>query len=465
MTEPQVFLAENGHRILAELLEFARIPSISTDARYKADVQHAANWVAEQLRQAGPLKVQVYETSGHPLVYAEWLEAGDAPTLLIYGHYDVQPPDPLDQWKTPPFEPTVHNGRIYGRGVSDDKAPMFIPIKVAQAYLATEGRLPLNVKFLFEGEEEIGSPSLDSFVRERLALLNADFMLSADGAMWRADVPTLSVSSRGMVAFEVTVRGPSKDLHSGRHGGAVANPLHAMATLLASLHDKDAHVAVKGFYDDVEELGEAQRQVIQTLPFDEAAYLKEVGSPALCGEAGYSTLERQWNRPTLEINGMWGGYQGEGSKTVLPSEAHAKITCRLVPRQQPEDVMRKIAHHLEQHKPTGVTLDIGVKEHGALAYRLPEDHLGLRVAQQTLREIYQQEPLLVGMGGSVPICETFQRYLGMDTVFFSFAVGDEDIHAPNEFFRVERLYQGLQAWALYWRLLSQGMSKDTAPIP
>jgi acetylornithine deacetylase/succinyl-diaminopimelate desuccinylase-like protein len=444
---------------LAALFEFIRIPSVSAASRHAADVRRAAESVAAWLRRAGLGEVEVHATARHPVVTAAWRGAPGAPTVLVYGHYDVQPPEPLERWTTPPFTPSVRDGRVYARGASDDKSPMVIPITVVAAYLSATGRLPVNVVFLYEGEEEIGSPSLPAFVTGARDRLRADLVLSADGGMWRADHPTTMIGSRGLTALEITVRGASKDLHSGRHGGGIANALHALARLLASLHDDDGRVAVSGFYDDVRPLSEALRAATRRLPFDERAYLAEVGASATHGESGYGTLERQWYRPTLEVNGMWGGYTGEGSKTVLPSEAHAKITCRLVPDQDPEDVRDKVVRHLRANLPPGVTLDVRTERRGAAAYRLREDHPGLRTAVASLRAVYGVEPWLVGMGGSVPICETFQRHLGMDTVFFSFAVGDEDIHAPNEFFRLRRFAEGRRAWADYLTRLPREMAR------
>lgn len=450
---PHDYLAANRERILAELIEFASIPSVSTDPAHQADIERAARWVADQLREAGLLEVRTFSTAGHPIVYGEWLGTPAAPTVLVYGHYDVQPPDPLDKWLSDPFQPEVRDGRLYGRGVSDDKGPSLIPIKVAQAFFATAGALPVNVKFLLEGEEEIGSRGLEDFVREHAQQLAADLVLSADGAMWRIDEPSVTVASRGIAALEFTLTGSSKDLHSGRHGGAVANPLHAMAELVAGLHTPDGRVAVRGFYDDVEELSVRERADIAALPFEEARYLEEVGAPAAFGEPGYSTLERQWTRPTLEINGMWGGYQGAGSKTVIPSEAHAKITCRLVPNQNPHDILEKVVRHLEQHVPAGTRLTIRHDKHAAFPYRIPAEHVGLQIAEAVLREVYDQPPVLVRMGGTLPASELFKRVLGLDTVFFSFSTADEDFHAPNEFFRLHRLHEGLEAWALYWERL------------
>ena len=415
----------------------------------------AAEWVAAELTASGPITVRTIETAGNPIVYGEWLGAPGKPTVLVYGHYDVQPPDPLEKWDSPPFTPTVRDGRLYARGVSDDKGPMLIPIKVARAFLKTAGALPINVKFMFEGEEEIGSPHLESFIAEHKELLAADFVLSADGAMWRINEPSLTVASRGLAGLEFTLTAASKDLHSGRHGGGVANPLHAMARLIASLHDDNGRVTVAGFYDKVIELTNEERAAIKALPFDESAYLKQVGAPAPFGEKGYSTLERQWARPTLEVNGLWGGYQGPGQKTVIPSEAHAKITCRLVPDQDPSEVAALVKRHLESHIPPGTKLTVRVNDHGARPSHIALDNSSLKTAHSALTTVYGTPPLIVRMGGTVPVSELFQRLMALDTVFFSFSTADEDYHAPNEFFRLHRLHEGLEAWARYWHLLGE----------
>ena len=448
------YLEAHRDDILRAVLEFAAIPSISTDASYKGDVAHAARWVAAQLTEAGPLEPQIIETKGHPIVYAEWLGAPGKPTVLVYAHYDVQPPDPLTKWISPPFTPTIRDDRIYARGISDDKAPLLTTIKVAQAFFAVEGGLPLNVKFLFEGEEEVGSPNLEGFIREhadtppgRFCHLRRRRDVAGRHAVLKRQQP--GFGGLGVYGLRSRQR-PPFGAARGRRRQSAARP---MASLIASLHDKDGRVAVAGFYDAVEALSPAERQAVAALPFDETAYLAEVGSPGVYGETGYTTLERQWHRPTLEVNGLWGGYQGEGSKTIVPSEAHAKITCRLVLQQNPKDIVQKVVRHLETYLPPGVRLDIRESEHGADAYRLPGEHPGLRAAQTVLRDMYGKDPLLVGVGGTVPVCATFQRLLGMDTVFFAFGVGDEDIHSPNEFFRVPRLYEGLHAWAQLWRQL------------
>ncbi len=439
--------------ILDELVAFASIPSVSTDPAHEADMKTAAHWVADKLAAAGPFRIEIMPTAGNPVVYGEWLGAPGKPTVLVYGHYDVQPEDPVARWTSPPFTPTVRDGRLYARGVSDDKGPMLIPIEVAQSFFATDGALPVNVKCMFEGEEEIGSPHLDAFIRDHEALLAADAVLSADGAMWRIDEPSLTVSSRGLVGLEITLTAAGKDLHSGRHGGAVANPLHAMAQLVAGLHEPSGRVAVSGFYDDVRGLSKPERDALAALPFDEAAYLKQVGAPGAVGEPGYSTLERLWTRPTLELNGMWGGYQGPGGKTVIPSEAHAKITCRLVPDQDPDRIARLVTRHLESHVPPGTRLAVKPGDHGARASHIEPDHFALQAAGEALFQTYGVKPLVVRMGGTVPIGELYQRHLGLSTVFFSFSTADEDYHAPNEFFRVHRLHEGLEAWARIWELL------------
>ena len=452
---PLEYLAANHDRILGQLIDFARIPSVSTDPAHREDMGRAAEWVAARLRESGPVDVRIHPTPGHPVVYAEWLGAPKAPTLLVYGHYDVQPPDPLDRWLSDPFDPVVRDGRLYGRGVSDNKGPMLIPLKVAQAFFATRGALPVNVKFIFEGEEEIGSRNLEPFLAANRTMLRADAVLSADGAMWRSDEPSVTVASRGVAGLEFGLKGASRSLHSGRYGGSIPNALHAMAELVASLHTGDGRVAVEGFYDDVVALPEDERRAIADLPFDEARFLSETGAPALFGEPGYSTLERQWIRPTLEVNGMWGGYQGQGSQTVTPNEAHAKLSCRLVPDQDPDRIRALVARHLETHVPAGVTLVVGGERHAAVPYRIPSDDPGLVTAERVLEQVYGKKALRVRMGSTLPVSELFKRLLGIETTFFSFSTADEDFHSPNEFFRVHRLHEGLEAWARYWDSYAQ----------
>ncbi|MDQ8153304.1 MAG: dipeptidase [Gemmatimonadota bacterium] len=451
----RAYLRSHHERILNLLTDFAAIPSVSTDPAHADDMRRAAQWVADRLATAGPLSVRVMETPHNPIIYAEWLGALGKPTVLVYGHYDVQPPDPLEKWDTPPFSPTVRDGRLYARGVSDDKGPVLIPMMVAEAFFAVDGALPLNIKFLIEGEEEIGSPSLDPFIAAHKELLAADLVLSADGAMWRPTEPSLTVASRGLAGLNLTLTAAAKDLHSGRHGGSVANPLQAMAQLIASLHHADGRIAVAGFYDRVRELSDAERAAIAAIPFDDAEYLAQIGAPPGHGEQGYTLLERQWTRPTLELNGLWGGYQGPGQKTVIPCEAHAKITCRLVPDQDPDEIVAVITRHLEAHQPPGTRLTIAPGDHGTPAAHIATDHPALAAASAALQAVYGETPLVVRMGATVPIMELFNRHMGIDTVYFSFSTSDEDYHAPNEFFRVNRLHEGLEAWARYWELLGE----------
>jgi acetylornithine deacetylase/succinyl-diaminopimelate desuccinylase-like protein len=454
------YIDPNWDRMLGELLDFLRIPSVSTDPAHRADIDAAASWVADSLRAAGPFEVRIMETSGHPVVYGEWLGAPGKPTLLVYGHYDVQPPDPLDMWRSAPFEPEIRDDRIYARGVSDDKGPMFIPIKAAEAFFATAGALPINLKLVLEGEEEIGSPSLNGFIADHRDMLAADYALSADGAMWRVDLPSIITGSRGLCALNLEVQGPAKDLHSGRHGGAVQNPIHALVEILATLHRPDGSVAVEGFHDRVRPSTLEERAELAALPFDDEAYRAEVGAPELWGEEGYSALERQWTRPTLELNGIGGGYGGEGSKTVIPSTAFAKITCRLVPEQDPAEILGAVERHLRAHTPPGVRLQTQPLSGSASAYRIPADHPGLDIARRVLRDLYGREPVAVLMGGTLPVSEIFARVLDIDTFFFSFSTADEDFHAPNEFFRLSRFRDGIHAWIRYWEAAGEGTAQQ-----
>ncbi len=449
----QAWADRHDGEILETLLSFVSIPSVSTDPAYGAEMVRGAEFLAEHLRACGIENVALRPTGGHPVVTGDWLHAPGRPTILVYGHYDVQPPDPVEKWRTAPFAPEVRDGRIYARGVSDDKGPLIVAVSALAAFLRTTGTLPVNVKLLLEGEEEIGSAHLDEFVADHAAALAADFVLSADGAMWRLDLPTVTVSSRGLCALEITLSGAAKDLHSGRHGGAVANPLQALSALLAGLHASDGSVAVPGFHDRVRPPSDVMRQEIAAVPFDEAEYLRSIGAPEGAGEAGWTLLERNWLRPTLELNGIWGGYNGPGTKTVIPSEAHAKITCRLVPDQDPAEILDAIARDLQRRVGPGVTLTVSREEGGAHPASISGSHPGLRLAMQVLEELYGRAAVPVRMGATLPVAGIFRHRLGLDTVFFSFSTTDEDYHAPNEFFRLERLRDGIRAWIRYLQLL------------
>ena len=442
------YLRENQGSVVDELLAFIRIPSVSALPAHAADVAAAGAWVHARLEAAGLEHVQTLPTAGHPVVYADWLHAPDAPTVLIYGHFDVQPAVAEDGWSSPPFEPRLADDRIYARGASDDKGNMFAPIVAAEALLRTRGALPVNVKFLLEGQEEIGSPQLGAFVSANRELLGCDLALSADGSQWSEREPTLLLSLRGICALQVDISGPQNDMHSGMYGGTIRNPLHALAELIAGLHDGDGRVAVAGFYDDVAEPTTEQREQYARVPFDEAAYLAATGVPELHGEGGWSTYEREWVRPTLEVNGMWGGFQGEGTKTVLPATAHAKITCRLVANQQPARILELVSAHLTRHAPAGVRVRCQPSEvHGA-PYLVPADHPGNRAAASVLERLYGVAPLHTGSGGSIPVCGLLLEELGIHTIGFSFALDDEGAHGPDEFFRLASFRRAQEAYCL-----------------
>ena len=443
----QDYLQDHRSRFLQELIEFVSIPSISALPEHAGDVERAAAWVAQRLTAAGIERARVMPTGGHPAVYGEWLHASSQPTVLIYGHFDVQPVDPLDLWTTPPFAPEVRDGRLYGRGASDNKGNMLLAILAVEALLKTTGKLPVNVKFIFEGQEEFGSPQMPAFVAANKDLLACDLVLNADGGQHSETEPSVTVGLRGICELQLDVFNSKRDLHSGSYGGAIQNPLHALAGLLASMHTPDGRVAVEGFYDGVADLSPEERAQIAAVPFDEAAFKAEIGIDELFGEPGYSTYERIWVRPTLEINGMWGGFQGEGMKTVLPREAHAKISCRLVPYQDPAKVLDCLEAHIEKHKPRGVRVQVKRFETLAPAYLVPADHPGNQAARAVLAEVYGREPYYERMGGSVPICEVFRQHLGVYSISFGFGLEDEQIHAPDEFFRLSSFEKGQAAFA------------------
>lgn len=443
-------------RYLRDLAEFVAIESVSRDAP-PATMRRAAEWLRLQLDFAN---AEVVGTGGHPLVRGELRGPEGAPTVLVYGHYDVQPPGALEEWSAPPFQLTRDGELVRGRGVSDDKGPSYIAVQVARAFAAQEGRAPLHLKFLFEGEEEIGSPHLPDFLKDHAAELSADLVISADGAMWRPDEPSVATGSKGLLELELEVTGANRDLHSGRYGGAVANPLHALARLIAGLHDQEGRVAVPGFYAGIPELSLKRRLEIRAIAFDEDEYRRELGLPALFGEPGYSPLERLWERPTLEVNGVEGG----GAYTVIPHRARAHITCRLVLGQEPEAVLAAITGHLRAQPAPGLTISIAPHPGGAAAYTLGEDHRALGAAVAALEAVYPRERvLLTKIGGTLPAAALFQELLGLKTLFFSFSTADERLHAPNEFFRVRRLREGMRAWEWLLRELAAGPHRLSAP--
>ena len=436
-------------RYLAELAEFVAIPSVSRDAG-PATMTAAAQWLAGQLPFAGG---RVVRTAGHPVVQGEWLGAPGAPTVLVYGHYDVQPTGDEAEWQAPPFELTVDGAVARGRGVTDDKGPVYMVLKTAQAFCAQEGGLPLNVRFLFEGEEEIGSPHLPAFVADHAGELAADLVISADGAMWRPGEPSLALKSKGLVSMDIVVTGASTDLHSGRYGGTVANPLHALAAILASLHRPDGSVAVAGFYDGIPALSSARRREIADVSFDVTQYLAGLGLAEAHGEPGFTTLERLWERPTLEVNGIRGG----GKYTVIPHVAVAHVSCRLVPGQDPDAVIEAVAAHVRALRVPGVRAEVRADEARVPAYTIAADHPAIRAATAALEHVYPgQQVLLACIGGTLPAAALFEQVLGAKTLFFSFSTSDENLHAPNEYLRISRLREGMRAWEQLWRLLADG---------
>jgi acetylornithine deacetylase/succinyl-diaminopimelate desuccinylase-like protein len=410
--------------------------------------------VAARLTAAGAERAEVLPTAGHPVVCAEWLHAGpDKPTLLIYGHFDVQPAEPFDLWTTPPFQPEIREGRVWGRGASDDKGGMLIPILAFEAMLRTTGRLPVNVKFFFEGQEEIGSPDQPPFVATNADRLQADMIFSADGLQWAPGQPQIVEALKGLVSLEIVVKGPRSDQHSGMVGGGIANPALALAQILAGLRNADGLITVEGFYDDVIPLSDEVRAAIDRVPFPDAELLAETGATATWGEPGYTTKERIFARPTLDINGLTSGWQGAGTKTVLPATASAKITCRLVAAQSPEAIFEAIRAHVEKHCPPGVTAEVLRNPGRADPFLVPSGHNATAVASQILQEVYGRAPYRTRVGGSIPVMTTLLETLGVHAVMFGFSHGDENLHAPNEFFRLDAFRLGQTAYGrLFERL-------------
>lgn len=449
VTQPGLRFDPTDDRYLAELGELVAIPTVSRDAD-AGTMLTAARWLAGRLAFANG---RVEPTAGHPVVRGEWLGAPGAPTVLVYGHYDVQPTGALSEWTAPPFELVTAGDVARGRGVTDDKGPVYIALQTALAFIAQEGGLPLNVKFLLEGEEEVGSPHLAGYVSSRAAELAADLVISADGAMWRPGEPSLSVASKGLVSLDIVVTGARTDLHSGRYGGTVANPLHALSQVLASLHEPDGTVAVAGFYDGIPPLTGERRSEIAAVDFSLRKYLTELGLDATHGEPGYSTLERLWERPTLEVNGVAGG----GKYTVIPHVATGHVSCRLVPGQDPDAVIEAITAHVTAQAPTGVRVQVRPDEARVPAYTIPASHPAIRAATAALEAVYPGQPVLhAKIGGTLPATDLFERTLGAKTLFFSFSTSDENLHAPDEYLRIPRLREGMRAWEQLWRLLAAG---------
>jgi len=452
--DPFDYVRANQSRFLAELLDLLRIPSISTQPEHKPDVERAAAWLRDQLLAAGFPHADILPTAGHPVVYAEWLPAGPhAPTILIYGHYDVQPPDPLDEWRTPPFEPTIVGDDLFARGASDDKGQLYTHLKAIEAFQATAGTPPVNVKCIFEGEEEIGSPNLEPFVRQHAELLAADVAVISDADILSKDLPSIVYALRGMAYVEVEVTGPDHDLHSGIYGGAVLNPNNALCAMIARLHDTPGHVAIPGFYDQVRDLDPDERAELARIPFDRAAWLREAGVETDWGEPDTTIVERTTARPTLDVNGIWGGYTQPGAKTVLPGRACAKISMRLVPDQEPAEIVQMLRDYLAHIAPPAVTVQVRDLHSGRPAI-VRRDSPAMQAARRAYAAVFGQEPVFVRSGGSIPVVATFQQVLGIETILMGFGLPDDRLHSPNEKFHLPNFYKGIETLIHFLRLLS-----------
>ncbi len=438
----QDYQSQQKDRFLNELLELLRIPSVSARSEHKDDMTKCAEAVKKRLQEAGANRVEIFQTAGHPIVYGEKIIDPEKPVVLVYGHYDVQPPDPLDLWHSGPFEPVIKDGKIFARGSCDDKGQFFMHIKALETMVQTN-TLPTNVKFIIEGEEEVGSPNLANFLVEKKDMLKADVILISDTSMLSLQTPSIDVGVRGLSYIEVEVTGPNRDLHSGVYGGAVANPITILAKMIASLHNENNHITIPGFYDDVIEPSEAERAQMAKSPYDEKEYIHDLGVKALWGEKGYTTNERTGIRPTLEVNGIWGGYTGEGAKTVLPSKAFAKISCRLVPNQKSAKMTEVLIKHLESIAPAYVTVKAS-EHHGGDPYLTPVDSIEYQSAAKAVETTFGKPPIPVRGGGSIPITALFESVLGLKTVFLGFGLDSDNLHSPNEKFDLANFYKGIE---------------------
>ncbi|MGE5618195.1 MAG: dipeptidase [Sphingomonadaceae bacterium] len=443
------FVAENEKRFLEELKEFLRIPSISALPEHREDMVRCAEFGAEELRRIGMQRAEVLPTGGAPVIYGEWLGAPGRPTVLVYGHYDVQPVDPVDQWSSPPFDPQVRGNELYARGSADDKGQVFLHWKAVEAHMRVNGRLPVNLKFLIEGEEEIGSEHLDEFLKANRELLSADAVVVSDTAWFDRGIPSICYGLRGLTYLQVNLKAAASDLHSGSFGGAIADPIQVLAEIIAGLKDDRGRVDVPGFYDRVRPLSSDERRQFASLPFDEEKYRREIGAVALWGEEGYTPLERVWARPTLDVNGIWGGFTGEGSKTVLPARASAKLSCRLVPDQDPEEIFRLVSARIRELCPPVVEMEI-VPMHSGMWAITPLEHPAVQAAARAMERAFHRKPAFIRSGGSIPIVASFAEVLGAPTVLMGFALPDDHAHAPDERLDLGNFFGGIRACAFLW---------------
>ncbi|HTZ98072.1 MAG TPA: dipeptidase [Terriglobales bacterium] len=455
MASPAVaFARDNQQRFLNELKDLLRIPSVSTLEEHKSDVQKAADFVASELRRIGMDNVEVIPTKGHPLIYADWLHAHGKPTVLMYAHFDVQPPDPLDEWKTPPFEPTERNNNIYARGAVDDKGQLWMEVKALESLMkAHDGKLPLNVKIIFEGEEEVGGESIAAYVRKEKAKLKADFALVCDTELFAPDLPTLCVGLRGLVYTEIEAKGAMTDLHSGVYGGAAPNPFFALIEIISKLKDSKGKILIPGFYSKVKKPTNDELKAWKRLPFNEEKYRKtEVGSKVLTGEPGYSVMYRTWARPTLEVHGMPGGFVGAGAKTVIPAKAKAKVSMRLVPNQDPDDILKRYTNFVKKLTPKGIETKITVHSKGP-ACVVSTDNKYIEAATEAMHDIFKKDTVFIRSGGSIPIVTDFQDVLKIPSVMMGFGLPDDNLHAPNEKFHIPNFYRGIESICLFFEKL------------
>lgn len=442
----------NNHReqLLEKLSAFLQIPSVSTDSNHKKDIQDAADFLETYLNDIGFDKVEVADTGGHPLVYGEYNQAGDkAPTVLLYGHYDVQPVDPIEQWDSEPFEPEVRGGRLYARGSSDDKGQVFMHLAVFEAFMKTSGQLPVNVKVCIEGEEEIGSENLYDVLYDKKEQFKADFAVISDSGMVADNQPTILYGLKGFTGIEVTVNGPDHDVHSGMYGGAVKNPAMALAQLLGTMKNEDEVITVEGFYDDVEDLSDEERELIEQVEGED--YKASTGAPEIVSEKGYTAKEHTMGRPTFEINGIYGGYQGEGTKTIIPSSATAKITCRLVPEQDPDRIQQLLVDHIHQNKPDGVTVEVKKEKLSSNAYKVEPNHPLIQKAAESYTKAFGKETVFVRMGGSIPVVEWIEDIYRIPIVLLGFGTPDDRLHSPNESFPLNSFDKGMETLVYYWQ--------------
>ena len=448
------FINVNRDRYLDELKALLAIPSISALPEHAADVKRCAEWCADEMRRIGLQNVRLIDTPGNPVVYGDWLGAEAAPTILFYGHYDVQPVDPIDLWESPPFDATIRDGEIYARGSADDKGQVFMHFKAVEAYMKQTGRLPVNIKFILEGEEEVGSAHLDDFVRAHRGELGADVVVISDSPMFARGVPSMCYGLRGLVYFQIDLRGSSTDLHSGSFGGAVANPAMVLSQMLAQMKDRGGRIRIPGFYDDVVPLQDEERKAWASLPFNERKYKKDFGIPKVFGESGYTTLERTWARPTFEINGLLSGFTGEGAKTVLPAVAMAKVSMRLVPNQDPDKIAKLFEEYVHEVAPKTVEVKV-TRMHGGKPWMASYDNPFIQAAGRAIEKGFGQKPVFTREGGSIPVVSTFQEELGLPSVLFGVGLPDENAHAPNEKLDVGNFHNGIIASAMLYDELSR----------